>query len=59
MFNELECWTEVHLLYAITGFFAAVVFLSISLLTTFVYFEKRALNGNVLAKVNGRAEMSN
>lgn len=59
MFKDLSCWEGIHILYACSGLISAIIFCFISLITTFVYFENRFLSGNIMAKVNGRSEMSN
>ena len=57
MFNELECWKGIHILYAVTGLLSAFVFIILTLVTTFVYFENRQLSGNIMSKVSARAEL--
>ena len=57
MFEELECWSGMHILYAIVGICSALIFGAITLIVTCTYFENRQLSGNVLTKVNGRCEL--
>ena len=59
VFEQLECWQGIHVLYAISGLSAAIVLSIISFFTTLVYFENRVMSGNVFAKVNARAELLN
>ena len=59
MFNNLDCWAGMHLLYATVGIISSIIFIPITLIITSSYFENRQLSGNILTKVNARCELIN
>ena len=59
MFNELDCWTGIHLFYAFTGIISAIIFCVISLTSTAVYYENKISSYNQLNKFNSRPEIMN
>ena len=56
-FQELQCWTGIHLLHSIIGFATALVFLLICCAYTMVMFERRGSLGESLSKINSRQEI--
>lgn len=45
-YHEIICWQGLHILYAIMAIIVSIVFILISLIVTFTFYETKSLTNN-------------
>jgi len=56
MFDHIECWKHLHILHAVTGIVALLVFVAIYLIVSLCFFESRFTSPDASARANARSD---
>ena len=54
-FTSMQCWSGMHIVYAISSLFVIIIFLVLCFIITMTFYDCRMNSSDPTAKVNGRS----
>lgn len=57
LFEDLECWTGLHLLHTAFAVVVSIIFIAISIVVAMTYFDSQSTSNDPTARVNSKGEL--